>query len=90
MKVENWTCSDTELYREFKFANFKQAFAFITKVAAVAERLQHHPDWRNVYNTVQIKLTTHDAGDKVTPKDVELAKAINGVLEEVYGHGAKL
>lgn len=83
MKVEHWTYSDNQLYREFEFANFKQAFAFMTKVAAVAERLQHHPDWRNVYSTVQMKLTTHDAGNKVTPKDVELAEAINRVLDEV-------
>lgn len=64
-----------------KFVNFRQAFAFMTQVAMLAERLDHHPDWSNVYATVKIDLTTHDAGG-LTEKDVELAKAIDEVIAE--------
>jgi 4a-hydroxytetrahydrobiopterin dehydratase len=62
--------------RAFKFADFNEAFGFMTQVALVAEKADHHPEWSNVYNRVEIKLTTHDAGG-LTAKDFELAKAIN-------------
>ena len=65
--------------RSFKFADFAQAFAFMTELALVAERLDHHPEWRNVYNRVVIRLTTHDAGNKVTTSDLELARRIEGI-----------
>ena len=64
--------------REFKFKNFAQAFGFMTSVALVAEKLNHHPDWSNSYNTVTIRLTSHDAG-AVTDKDFELARRINNI-----------
>lgn len=70
-KLDNNTLS-----AEFKFDNFTQAFAFMTEVAFLAEQHQHHPNWSNVWNTVNIALTTHDAGNTVTDKDYELAKAI--------------
>lgn len=65
------------LYKEFVFKNFRDAFAFMTKVALIAEKKDHHPDWSNVYNKVTIKLNTHDQGDKVTAKDQELAVLID-------------
>lgn len=76
----NWTETNDQLHRIFKFADFKQAFAFMTEVAFVAEAAGHHPDWSNVYNTVKIALTTHDAGNTVTEKDHNLARKI----DEVY------
>ncbi len=68
------------LLAEFVFADFVEAFAFMTQVAFAAERLGHHPNWENVWNRVQISLTTHDAGNTVTEKDHALAAAI----EEIY------
>jgi len=64
--------------RRFKFPDFSAAFAFMTRVALLAEKLDHHPEWTNVYDTVDIILSTHDAGG-VTDKDVALAKAIEGL-----------
>lgn len=65
------------LEKSFEFDNFTEAFAFMTRVAFLAEKHQHHPDWSNVYNKVVVKLSTHDAGDIVTEKDYELAAAID-------------
>ena len=64
--------------REFVFADFTQAFAFMTQVALVAEKRDHHPEWSNVYNTVSVTLTTHDAGG-LTEKDIHLAQTMNAV-----------
>lgn len=64
----------------FKFSDFKQAFAFMTEVAFHAECQNHHPNWSNVYNTVEISLSTHDAGNMVTEKDHKLARSIEGVF----------
>ncbi len=75
----NWKFEDDKLGREFKFADFKEAAAFIMRVAFEAEALQHHPELFNVYNKVNIHLSTHDAGDKVTHKDIELARAIDSI-----------
>ena len=75
-----WTEQDNKLYREFKFKNFSEAFAFMTRVAIEAEKMDHHPFWSNVYNKVEIWLNTHDAGDVVTEKDYKLAKKIDGLL----------
>jgi 4a-hydroxytetrahydrobiopterin dehydratase len=75
-----WTEKENALYAELKFKDFVEAFGFMTRVAIHAERLNHHPEWSNVWNTVKIKLTTHDAGNTVTKKDRELAK----VIEELY------
>lgn len=76
-----WTEENNALQRIFKFKNFTQAFAFMTEVAFAAEKQNHHPNWSNVYNTVDIKLNTHDKGDIVTDKDHALAKAIDGIFE---------
>ena len=72
-----WTEENNELKRTFKFTDFIQAFSFMTKVAFIAEKMNHHPNWSNVYNTVEIKLNTHDAGNTVTEKDRKLAAAID-------------
>lgn len=75
-----WEEKKNQLYRSFEFKDFKEAFAFMTKVALVAEKMDHHPNWTNVYNKVEIYLSTHDAGDVITDKDHKLAKAIDGLL----------
>jgi 4a-hydroxytetrahydrobiopterin dehydratase len=72
-----WQETDQKLYRKFQFADFSEAFAFMTRVAMVAEKMNHHPRWTNVWNTVEIWLSTHDAGDVVTEKDRALAHAID-------------
>ena len=77
-----WQETNNQLKRSFKFKNFIDAFAFMTKVAFAAEQLNHHPNWSNVYNQVDIVLTTHDAGNTVTEKDWQLAKKI----DEIYGN----
>jgi len=71
---------------EFKFADFRQAFAFMTHIALAAEKMDHHPEWSNVYNSVSIVLTTHDAGG-LSMKDVELARLIDAVYASAPGHG---
>ncbi|MBS1764125.1 MAG: 4a-hydroxytetrahydrobiopterin dehydratase [Bacteroidetes bacterium] len=77
-----WTEKDNTLQKVFRFKDFVQAFTFMTEVAFIAEKMNHHPDWRNVYNTVEIKLSTHDAGNKVTDKDHQLAAAIVKLVAE--------
>ncbi len=72
-----WKEENNRLVRTFKFRDFKEAFGFMTRVALVAEKMDHHPNWSNVYNTVTIELTTHDAGNMVTDKDRKLAQAID-------------
>lgn len=72
-----WTEKDNKLYRKFEFKNFSEAFAFMTRVALIAEKMNHHPLWTNVYNMVECWLSTHDAGDVVTEKDRKLAAAID-------------
>lgn len=74
-----WQERDNKLYRKFQFKNFSQAFAFMTRVAIEAEKMDHHPLWTNVYNSVEIWLSTHDAGDTVTDKDHKLAKKIDSL-----------
>ena len=75
-----WQEADNKLYRKFQFKNFSEAFAFMTRVALEAEKMDHHPLWTNVYNTVEIWLSTHDAGDIVTDKDKKLSAKIDSVL----------
>ena len=72
-----WKEEDNKLKKSFTFDDFTAAFAFMTKVAAVVDELDHHPWWCNVYNKVNFELTTHDAGDKVTEKDKTLANRID-------------
>ena len=75
-----WKEKNNALHRVFKFKNFTQAFAFMTEVAFAAEKQNHHPNWSNVYNTVDIQLNTHDEGDIVTQKDHALAAAIDAIF----------
>jgi 4a-hydroxytetrahydrobiopterin dehydratase len=70
-----WAVRDGKLNRTFEFADFVAAFGFMTKVALVAERMNHHPEWSNVYNRVEVALTTHDAGG-ITERDFALAEAM--------------
>ena len=74
-----WTEKNDKLVKTFEFNNFVEAFGFMTKVAIIAEKMDHHPNWSNVYNKVSIELSTHDAGGIVTDKDRELAKAIDAI-----------
>lgn len=74
-----WIEKKNKLYQKFEFKNFSEAFAFMTRVAIEAEKANHHPEWKNVYNVVEIWLSTHDAGDMVTAKDERLAKKIDGL-----------
>ena len=80
MATKKWKETDNTLYKKFKFKNFSEAFAFMTRVAIEAEKLNHHPLWTNVYNKVEVWLNTHDQGDIVTELDHKLAKAIDGLL----------
>ncbi|UII21890.1 4a-hydroxytetrahydrobiopterin dehydratase [Fulvivirga ligni] len=72
-----WKEEDNKLKKTFEFEDFVTAFGFMSKVAIVAEKMNHHPNWSNVYNTVSFELNTHDAGDKVTEKDHKLASEID-------------
>jgi 4a-hydroxytetrahydrobiopterin dehydratase len=75
-----WKEENNALYRKFQFKDFSEAFAFMTRVAIEAEKMNHHPRWTNVYNTVEIWLNTHDAGDVVTDKDTKLSKKIDALV----------
>ncbi|NNG15347.1 MAG: 4a-hydroxytetrahydrobiopterin dehydratase [Gemmatimonadales bacterium] len=79
-EVEGWEMIDGRLHREFQFSNFLEAFGFMTQVAMLAERRNHHPDWSNVYNRVVIDLWTHDAGG-LTPLDFDLAQSVSRLLD---------
>jgi 4a-hydroxytetrahydrobiopterin dehydratase len=72
-----WKEENNQLKKTFQFKNFTEAFAFMTRVAFIAEKMNHHPEWKNVYNRVEISLNTHDAGDIVTDRDRKLAEAID-------------
>ena len=76
-----WKEEDNKLKRTFEFNNFVEAFGFMTQVAILAEKLDHHPNWSNVYHTVSIELSTHDQGNIVTDKDRKLAAAIDELLD---------
>lgn len=75
-----WTEADNKLERIFEFKDFVEAFGFMSQVAIIAEKMDHHPNWSNVYNSVTIQLTTHDAGNTVTEKDRALAAAIDRLI----------
>ena len=77
-----WKEENNQLQATFKFKNFMEAFAFMTEVAFHAEKQNHHPNWSNVYNTVEIHLTTHDAGNTITEKDRKLASTITSIVEK--------
>ncbi|MBK8494412.1 MAG: 4a-hydroxytetrahydrobiopterin dehydratase [Chitinophagaceae bacterium] len=72
-----WQEKNNTLYKKFEFTDFSEAFAFMTRVAMAAEKMDHHPTWKNTYNRVEIWLCTHDAGDTVTEKDRKLAAIID-------------
>ncbi len=74
-----WREEDNSLKRSFEFSNFTEAFAFMTAVAIESEKMNHHPFWSNVYNKVNIELSTHDAGDIVTDKDQKLSQKIDSI-----------
>lgn len=78
-ELEGWTFSDNAIHTSFEFENFIEAFTLMTRIAFEAETQQHHPDWTNIYNQLEISLSTHDAGG-VTEKDFKLAKAIEGIV----------
>jgi 4a-hydroxytetrahydrobiopterin dehydratase len=75
-----WQEENNRLKNTFKFKDFKDAFAFMTKVALIAEKMDHHPTWTNTWNVVSIELSTHDAGNVVTDKDRKLANAIDKLV----------
>ncbi len=74
-----WQEQNNQLYKLFTFNNFSEAFAFMTRVAIEAEKQEHHPEWKNVYNRVEIWLCTHDAGNTITEKDYRLANTIDAL-----------
>ncbi|OQP50528.1 4a-hydroxytetrahydrobiopterin dehydratase [Niastella yeongjuensis] len=76
-----WQEQNNKLYQKFTFRNFSEAFAFMTRVALEAEKMNHHPLWTNVYNQVEVWLSTHDAGDVITDKDRQLAKKIDAIVK---------
>lgn len=78
--MNDWSEEGGKLRRVFRFADFSEAFAFMTRVALIAEKRNHHPEWSNVWSTVTIDLCTHDAGNTITEKDRDLAKAIDKLV----------
>ena len=75
-----WEEKNNSLYKSFTFNGFSEAFAFMTRVAMIAEKYNHHPTWKNTWNKVEIWLNTHDAGDTVTERDRKLADAIDKII----------
>jgi len=81
--MNHFKTTKNTLSAQFRFNNFQEAFAFMTRVAFLAEKQNHHPNWSNVYNVVNIELTTHDAGNIVTEKDYELARGIENIFDKI-------
>ena len=81
-ELPEWSYKDRKLYCQYTFKNFVEAFGFMTQVALEAEKLNHHPEWDNVYNKVSIQLITHDAGPAITELDIQLATAIKSIFEK--------
>ena len=75
----SWKEQDHKLVKHFEFKDFSEAFAFLSRVALLAEKHNHHPEIQNTYNKVSLSLTSHDAGNKVTDRDINLAKAIDNL-----------
>lgn len=75
-----WKEENSRLKKTFTFKDFSEAFGFMTRVAIIAEKMNHHPTWTNTWNTVSFELSTHDAGNKVTERDRKLAEAIDKLL----------
>lgn len=79
--LEAWAIKDSKLHRSFKFKNFIEAFTFMTEIALHAEKMDHHPEWFNVYNTVTIDLMTHDVNG-ISDQDIKLANLISGIYDK--------
>ncbi len=79
-EIDGWDYHDNAIHTTFEFSDFKDAFSVMTRIAFEAEAQQHHPDWSNVYNKLQISLSTHDAGG-ITENDFNLAKTIDSIIE---------
>ncbi|MEZ4713480.1 MAG: 4a-hydroxytetrahydrobiopterin dehydratase [Caldilineaceae bacterium] len=79
-ELPKWRTVNGKLHRDFKFKNFVQAFGFMTQVAILAERMDHHPEWSNVYGQVSIDLVTHSAGNAISQLDIELAHQIDEII----------
>ena len=75
-----WLEKNNKLQHDFEFADFSEAWAFMSRVALIAEKMNHHPEWSNVFNRVHISLCTHDAGNTITEKDKKLAAEIDKIL----------
>ena len=78
-KIEGWAIKDNKLHKEFQFDSFNQAFGFMTRAAMEIEKMNHHPEWFNVYNRITVDLTTHEAGG-ITNNDVNLARILNSLV----------
>ena len=78
-KLSGWSVKNDKLHKEFQFDNFNQAFGFMTRAAMEIEKMNHHPEWFNVYNRITVELTTHDAGG-ITDNDVNLARILNSLF----------
>ena len=78
-KLTGWSVKNDKLHKEFQFYNFNQAFGFMTRAAMEIEKMNHHPEWFNVYNRITVDLTTHDAGG-ITNNDVNLARILNSLV----------
>ncbi len=78
-KLEGWEIKDNKLHKEIQFESFNQAFGFMTRAAMEIEKMNHHPEWFNVYNRITVDLTTHDAGG-ITNNDVNLARILNSLI----------
>lgn len=81
-RLPGWTLAEGKLHREYRFADFVHAFGFMAAAATIAESMQHHPDWSNVYNRVTVDLSTHDAGG-VTAKDLQLAEKFEEIARKL-------
>lgn len=80
--LRGWKYENNRIYKVYTFASFKEAVGFIVRIAFEAERFNHHPEIQNLYNRVTLSLTTHDAGDRVTIKDIELARSIEDISRD--------
>lgn len=78
-KLTGWSVKNDKLHKEFQFDNFNQAFGFMTRAAMEIEKMNHHPEWFNIYNRITVELTTHDAGG-ITNNDVNLARILNSLV----------
>ncbi len=78
-KLEGWAIKDNKLHKEFQFDSFNQAFGFMTRAAMEIEKMNHHPEWFNVYNRITVDLTTHDTGG-ITNNDINLARILNSLV----------